>query len=416
MPTDYQGNCYSVTDELGNVVERYSFDPWGRRRNPADWTFNNVQSTYTFDRGYTGHEMLDAFSLINMNGRVYDPIIARFLSPDNYVQAPESSQGFNRYSYCLNNPLKYTDPSGEFLAIPFFAMAFTADFISNNINGWPNPAGLAYNNAMNSLHGMSNCAQFPIYQNSNTIITAGLDPFNLGVSVNAQYTNGDFTFRGKAGIGVFSGPSLGGGIGYSSRDFHVGLSGGYSNIGPSGGWYAGGGASVRTSAGTFGYAGTFYGGDNSQYVSELNYSKGDFSFRLNEDYPFGDKFRTGGFEIGVGPFSFGGLVYTNDPKGEKDVPTKENISAPIWGPNTGGNTTWTNGQVLFAPAYVGLQYGNSIDRIGYSASVVQNILQNGAHHIFHAQNYYLNYENLQHGSYGLPFYSYNGYNNPYSIY
>jgi RHS repeat-associated protein len=59
--------------------------------------------------------MLDAFGLINMNGRVYDPVIARFLSPDNYVQSPTSSQGFNRYSYCLNNPLVYTDPSGEFV-------------------------------------------------------------------------------------------------------------------------------------------------------------------------------------------------------------------------------------------------------------------------------------------------------------
>jgi hypothetical protein len=49
-----------------------------------------------------------------MNGRVYDPMIGRFLSPDPYVQAPESSQNFNRYSYALNNPLKYTDPSGYF--------------------------------------------------------------------------------------------------------------------------------------------------------------------------------------------------------------------------------------------------------------------------------------------------------------
>jgi RHS repeat-associated protein len=57
--------------------------------------------------------MLDAFGLINMNGRVYGPVIARFLSPDNYVQSPTSSQGFNRYSYCLNNPLVYTDPDGN---------------------------------------------------------------------------------------------------------------------------------------------------------------------------------------------------------------------------------------------------------------------------------------------------------------
>ena len=49
-----------------------------------------------------------------MNGRLYDPILGRFFSPDNYVQLPDNSQSFNRYSYCLNNPLKYTDPTGEF--------------------------------------------------------------------------------------------------------------------------------------------------------------------------------------------------------------------------------------------------------------------------------------------------------------
>jgi len=49
-----------------------------------------------------------------MNGRFYDPVLGRFLSPDPYVQAPDNPQNFNRYSYCLNNPLKYTDPSGEF--------------------------------------------------------------------------------------------------------------------------------------------------------------------------------------------------------------------------------------------------------------------------------------------------------------
>ena len=49
-----------------------------------------------------------------MNGRVYDPIIGRFLSPDNNIQMPYNSQNFNRYSYCMNNPLKYVDPDGEF--------------------------------------------------------------------------------------------------------------------------------------------------------------------------------------------------------------------------------------------------------------------------------------------------------------
>lgn len=64
-------------------------------------------NTIGLHRVYTEHEMLNEFDIINMNGRLYDPVLGRFFSPDN-------SQSFNRYSYCLNNPLKYTDPSGDF--------------------------------------------------------------------------------------------------------------------------------------------------------------------------------------------------------------------------------------------------------------------------------------------------------------
>jgi RHS repeat-associated protein len=72
-----------------------------------------------FGRGYTGHEHLLAFGLINMNARLYDPALGRFLSPDPYVQAPDFTQNFNRYSYALNNPLVYTDPDGEFFFTAF---------------------------------------------------------------------------------------------------------------------------------------------------------------------------------------------------------------------------------------------------------------------------------------------------------
>lgn len=65
--------------------------------------------------GYTGHEHLDEFGLINMNGRLYDPLLARFLSPDPYVQEMENPQNFNRYSYCLNNPLKLEAELGTFM-------------------------------------------------------------------------------------------------------------------------------------------------------------------------------------------------------------------------------------------------------------------------------------------------------------
>lgn len=68
--------------------------------------------------GYTGHEHLPWFGLINMNARLYDPATRRFLNPDPVVQLPDNTQSYNRYSYCLNNPLRYTDPTGLFRALP----------------------------------------------------------------------------------------------------------------------------------------------------------------------------------------------------------------------------------------------------------------------------------------------------------
>ncbi len=75
-------------------------------------------------RGFTGHEHLDNVQLINMNGRLYDPIIARFLSPDNNVQMPDYTQNLNRYTYALNNPLIYTDPDGEWFLSVLAAIFF----------------------------------------------------------------------------------------------------------------------------------------------------------------------------------------------------------------------------------------------------------------------------------------------------
>jgi RHS repeat-associated protein len=64
-------------------------------------------------RGYTNHEHLDEFALINMNARLYDPVIGRVLSPDNLIVLIDNSQNYNRYTYCFNNPLKYSDPTGN---------------------------------------------------------------------------------------------------------------------------------------------------------------------------------------------------------------------------------------------------------------------------------------------------------------
>lgn len=114
---DNLGSITHITDSEGNILQELSYDAWGNLRSPSTHSMysTNNQPTLLLGRGFTGHEHLPSFGLINMNARMYDPVIARFLSPDPYVQEKKNLQNYNSYSYCLNNPLKYTDKSGELL-------------------------------------------------------------------------------------------------------------------------------------------------------------------------------------------------------------------------------------------------------------------------------------------------------------
>ena len=117
---DYQGSILKVTNSAGTTTNgEYSYDAWGRMRNPSTWAVYAVGSepSLYLGRGYTGHEHLPMFGLVNMNARLYDPVLGRFLAPDPYVQASDFSQSYNRYGYCMNNPMKYVDEDGEFLHI-----------------------------------------------------------------------------------------------------------------------------------------------------------------------------------------------------------------------------------------------------------------------------------------------------------
>ena len=114
---DYLGSIVMLTDENGNIAERRHFDPWGQVVKVEDGSGKVLQGLTLLDRGFTGHEHLQTVGLIHMNGRLYDPALHRFLQPDNYVQDPFNTQNFNRYGYCLNNPLLYTDPTGEWFVI-----------------------------------------------------------------------------------------------------------------------------------------------------------------------------------------------------------------------------------------------------------------------------------------------------------
>ena len=79
-----------VIDNQGNTIEEHSYNPWGNHRNSNNWTLSNFSSSLGINRGFTGHEMLPQFQLINMNGRMYDPVIGRMLSPDNVVVPPQN--------------------------------------------------------------------------------------------------------------------------------------------------------------------------------------------------------------------------------------------------------------------------------------------------------------------------------------
>lgn len=121
--TDYLGSIQTIVDETGVIVQESRYDAWGKR------VYNSFTTPSTTelitDRGFTGHEHLaDDFQLINMNGRLYDPTLARMLSPDNFVPSPFNTQDFNRYSYARNNPLKFTDPNGEFPWLLVFAFVY----------------------------------------------------------------------------------------------------------------------------------------------------------------------------------------------------------------------------------------------------------------------------------------------------
>ena len=111
---DNLGSITHVIDTTGTVLQELAYTAWGQLRDPQTAAFYapDSQPELLLGRGYTGHEHLPWFGLINMNARLYDPAVGRFLSPDPIILAPDDTQNFNRYSYCLNNPLRYVDPFG----------------------------------------------------------------------------------------------------------------------------------------------------------------------------------------------------------------------------------------------------------------------------------------------------------------
>ena len=191
VTSDHLGSPLLLTNQSGQTVEEYSFDAWGRRRNPADWTYNNIPASTKMIRGYTGHEHLDEIGLINMNGRVYDPVLGRFIQPDPFIQDPLNLQNMNRFSYVINNPLNYIDPSGYGHGRPYESVYYGSgtSIISND--------GTEYYN-------MSFSGNEPDGGGSEGALFSG-------------YLGGGGSYSGGSGTGGGGGNGGGGGISSSSH-------------------------------------------------------------------------------------------------------------------------------------------------------------------------------------------------------
>ena len=212
---DHQGNLTATIH--GSTVERLSYDAWGRRRNPVGFGYGNV--TCTFDRGYTLHEHYDDFGLINMNGRVYDPVMSSFLSVDRYVQQPENSQSFNRYAYCMYNPLKYVDPSGWLMSRPSGSGGIPPQFTA------PQPVAVDGGYQLAVIDGMLYGGRLNEVEIIDTAITSsGVDSWarqecqnivweNIGGGHSAEYDGGEVNVPTISGGG---GGRSSGGFGHST--------------------------------------------------------------------------------------------------------------------------------------------------------------------------------------------------------
>lgn len=154
---DALGSIDVIANETAAVIQRQSFDSWGNRRDATptgQWGLFSPATAAAFDttstyQGYTGHQQLDPVGLVHMKGRLYDPALARFIQADPMTEA-DPTQGLNRYSYVLNNPLSVTDPTGFLsfrqvlgIAVGVVAAVFGQWEITQGAWGWAFAASVA---------------------------------------------------------------------------------------------------------------------------------------------------------------------------------------------------------------------------------------------------------------------------------
>ena len=196
--------------QLVFIYDFTDYDAWGKQ--------TISKNAINLRRGYCLHEHWNELDLIDMNGRFYDPVLGRFLSPDPYVQDITNPQNFNRYSYCLNNPLKYTDPSGEmFWLIPTIGwsksggLSFGISAVFGIPGEWSVQAGVSF--SKNNFCGFvgATAAMTTAYISASTQgglsvgLTTGFSPYSgTIVSTNFCTAGIGYNFKSESGYANIS--------------------------------------------------------------------------------------------------------------------------------------------------------------------------------------------------------------------
>jgi len=243
---DHLGSKVALTDETGNVTAAMRYDVWGQRQDPRpqfcseptscplspnrnwiqwaneeapDWISNSLPEAMLAitPRGFTGHEHLDELGVIHMNGRIYDPFLARFLQADPFT---EDSSTLNRYTYVHNSPLVYHDPSG-YISVSSLLRTAASIAISVYTGGLANKtwtlfgSTIAANNAAATIAiggAVSGAVASGTWEGAKWGAISGLLSYNVGQAIGeVDWTSGDFAGSGMSGA-QFAAKSVGHGL------------------------------------------------------------------------------------------------------------------------------------------------------------------------------------------------------------
>ena len=113
-----QGDVIGISDREGNTVAEYRYDSWGRLLSVRDGAGNDISENAGHIANinpirYRGYYYDSETGFYYLQSRYYDPETRRFLNADGYVSTGQGMTGNNMFAYCGNNPVMYTDPSGE---------------------------------------------------------------------------------------------------------------------------------------------------------------------------------------------------------------------------------------------------------------------------------------------------------------